>query len=91
MLIGPNAVLLTSQHHWSDPSLPVVVQGHQLAPTRIGDDVWICVNAVTLPGVTIGSGTVVGAGAMVTKDTEPYSIVAGIPARAVGSRPSAGP
>jgi acetyltransferase-like isoleucine patch superfamily enzyme len=87
VLIGPNAVLLTSQHHWSDPSLPVVVQGHQLAPTTIGDDVWIGANAVILPGVTIASGTVVGAGAVVTKDTEPYSIVAGVPARAVGSRP----
>ena len=87
VLIGPNAVLLTSQHHWTDPSRPIVVQGHQMAPTTVGDDVWVGANAVILPGVVIGSGTVVGAGAVVTKDTEPYSIVAGIPARAVGSRP----
>lgn len=87
VLIGPNAVLLTSRHHWSDPSQPIVVQGHELAPTTIGDDVWIGANAVVLPGVTIASGTVVGAGAVVTQDTDPYSIVAGVPARAVGSRP----
>ena len=88
VLIGPNAVLLTSQHHWSDPSLPIVVQGHELAPTRIGDDVWIGANAVVLPGLDIGTGTVVGAGAIVTEDTQPYTIVAGVPARVVGTRPA---
>ena len=88
VLIGPNAVLLTSQHHWSDPSQPIVVQGHQLAPTTVGDDVWIGANAVILPGLNIASGTVVGAGAVVTKNTESYSIVGGIPARVVGFRPA---
>ncbi|TFG98240.1 MAG: acyltransferase [Myxococcales bacterium] len=87
VLIGPNAVLLTSQHHWRDPSRPIVVQGHEMAPTRIGDDVWIGANAVVLPGVHIATGTVVGAGAVVTEDTQPYSIVAGVPARLVGTRP----
>jgi acetyltransferase-like isoleucine patch superfamily enzyme len=88
VLVGPNAVLLTSQHHWSDPSLPIVVQGHELAPTRIGDDVWIGANAVVLPGLHVATGTVVGAGAIVTEDTEPYTIVAGVPAKVVGTRPS---
>ena len=88
VLIGPNAVLLTSQHHWTDPSQPIVAQGHQMAPTMVGDDAWAGADAVILPGVILGSGTVVGAGAVVTKDTEPYSIVAGIPARVVGSRPA---
>lgn len=88
VLIGPNAVVLSSQHHWSDPSLPIVVQGHELAPTWIGDDVWIGANAVVLPGVRIERGTVVAAGAVVTHDTAPYTIVAGVPAQIVATRPS---
>lgn len=87
VLVGPNAVLLSSQHHWSDPTLPIVLQGHRLAPTTIGDDVWIGANVVIVPGVTIATGTVVGAGSVVTADTEPYTIVAGVPARHIGDRP----
>jgi len=52
----------------------------------IGDRVWIGYRAIVLPGVTIGEGAVVGAGAVVTKDVEPYEIVAGNPARKIGSR-----
>jgi acetyltransferase-like isoleucine patch superfamily enzyme len=87
VLIGPNAVVLSSEHHWSDPGRPIVVQGHRLAPTTIGDDVWIGANVTVTPGVTIATGTVVGAGAVVTADTAPYTIVAGVPARPIGARP----
>ena len=87
VLVGPNAVLLSSQHHWSDPSLPIVLQGHRLAPTTIGDDVWIGANVVITPGVTIAPGTVIGAGSVVTADTAPYTIVVGVPARHIGDRP----
>ena len=87
VLVGPNAVLLSSQHHWSDPSLPIVLQGHRLAATTIGDDVWIGANVVVMPGVTIATGTVIGAGSVVTSDTAPYTIVAGVPARHNGDRP----
>jgi phosphonate metabolism protein (transferase hexapeptide repeat family) len=51
------------------------------ARVRIGHDVWIGHGAVILPGVTVGDGAVVGANAVVTKDVEPYAIVAGVPAR----------
>ena len=44
---------------------------------------WIGVNAVVLPGVTIGEGAVVAAGAVVTKDVPPYSVVAGVPAKVI--------
>ncbi|OEF09493.1 CatB-related O-acetyltransferase [Aliivibrio logei] len=47
----------------------------------IGNDVWIGANVTLLPGITIGDGAVIGAGSVVTKDIEPYSIVAGVPAR----------
>ena len=51
------------------------------APIRIGNDVWIGANATVLPGVTIGDGAVVAAGAVVTRDVEPLTVVGGVPAR----------
>lgn len=64
-----------------------MAQGVELAPTVIGDDVWIGANAVVLAGVRVASGTVVAAGAVVASDTEAWSIVGGVPARAIGERP----
>ncbi len=52
----------------------------------IGNDVWIGHNACVMPGVSIGNGAVVGAGAVVTRDVEPYSVVAGVPARKISMR-----
>lgn len=54
--------------------------------TRIGNDVWIGYGALVLSGVTVGDGAVIGARAVVTKDVEPYSIVAGNPARVIKKR-----
>lgn len=54
--------------------------------TAIGNDVWIGNRAMILQGITIGDGAVVGAGAVVTKDVEPYTIVAGNPARVIRKR-----
>jgi acetyltransferase-like isoleucine patch superfamily enzyme len=87
VLIGPNVVIVTSEHQWNDASLPIVMQGHRPAPVEIGDDVWIGANATLMPGVRVASGTVVAAGAVVTTDTMPYAIVAGVPARRIGERP----
>jgi len=55
-------------------------------PCSIGNDVWIGAGASILRGVKIGDGAVIGAGAVVTKDVEPYSIVAGVPAKKIGQR-----
>lgn len=52
----------------------------------VGNDVWIGHNAIIMPGVAIGNGAVIGAGAVVTKDVEPYSIVAGVPAKKIKMR-----
>ena len=57
------------------------------APISICDYAWVGINATILKGVTIGEGAVVAAGAVVTKDVEPYAIVAGVPARKIGERP----
>lgn len=87
VMIGPNAVIVSSQHRFDDPTVEMVFQGHQTDFVDIGSDVWIGANAVVLPGVTIADGTVVSAGAVVTRDTEPYSIVGGVPAAKIGMRP----
>ena len=87
VLIGPNVVIVSSQHQWeADSELPIIEQGHRSAPIEIGDDCWIGANSVVTPGVVLGRGTVVGAGSVVTTSTEEYSIVAGAPARVIGSR-----
>jgi acetyltransferase-like isoleucine patch superfamily enzyme len=79
--IGPEAAILTLGH---DPqSLDFADRGGDV---NIGDRVWIAYRAIILPGVTIGEGAVVAAGAVVTRDVSPYEIVAGVPARSVGKR-----
>jgi acetyltransferase-like isoleucine patch superfamily enzyme len=56
------------------------------APVIIEDYVWVSVRVIVLPGVKIGKGAVIAAGAVVTKSVEPYSIMAGIPAKKIGER-----
>ena len=56
------------------------------APVEIGAFAWICSRSIILPGVTIGEGAIVASGAIVTKDVEPYTIVAGVPAKMIGKR-----
>jgi len=55
-------------------------------PVVIEDHVWIGMRAIILPGVRIGRGAVVAVGAVVTRDVEPLTVVAGVPARVIGSR-----
>ena len=55
-------------------------------PIIIEDNVWIGANAVILTGVKIGTGSIIAAGAVVDKNVEPYSIMAGVPAKKIGSR-----
>src|SRR5262249_20401224 len=87
VLIGPNAVVLSSQHRWDDPTPPILLQGQSLLPTDGGDDVWIGAHAGIVAGGRVARGTVVAAGAVVTSDTEPYPIVGGVPAGRIGVRP----
>ena len=61
-------------------------QGLSCAPIIIEYDVWIGVIVTILPGVTVGEGAVIGAGAVVTKNVKPFSIVAGVPAKIIGTR-----
>jgi len=71
----------TMQHSVNDPDF-----GPESAPVVIEDYAWISCRVVVLPGVRIGEGAVVAAGAVVTKNVEPYAIVGGIPAKKIGER-----
>jgi maltose O-acetyltransferase len=79
--IGPEASILTLGH---DPQSPEFAD--RGGDVVIGNQVWIGYRAIILPGVTIGDGAVVGAGAVVTKNVEPFDIVAGNPARKIAER-----
>lgn len=81
--IGPEATILTLGHDTQDPDFC-----DHGGPVVIGDRVWIAYRAIILPGVTIGEGAVVAAGAIVSRDVAPYTIVAGSPARKIGERSS---
>lgn len=77
-------VVITTATH--DHTVEIMNRSLIKKPVKIGSNVWIGVNAVILPGITIGNGAVVGAGAVVTKDVEENTIVAGIPATVVKRR-----
>lgn len=83
MLFGPNVQLLPPGHAL-DPVLRNGRDGAEFAlPITIKDGVWIGGGAIILGGVTLGANCVVGAGAVVTKDVSPYTVVAGNPAKIV--------
>ena len=70
-------------HNFAEKKLRIDEQGVSTNPVTIGDDIWIGANAVILPGVTIGNHSVVAAGAVVTKDVPPHTLVAGVPAKII--------
>ena len=70
-------------HNFADSEKRIDEQGVSTTPVIIENDVWIGANAVVLPGVKIGTHSVIAAGAVVTKDVPPYSIVAGVPAKII--------
>jgi maltose O-acetyltransferase len=87
VMISPSVMIHTTNHAFKDASVLIGAQGYDPPrPVLIEDDVWIGARAIILPGVTIGRGSVVGAGAVVAKSIEPFSIVVGNPARVIGSR-----
>jgi maltose O-acetyltransferase len=79
--IGPEAAILTLAHDPQDPEFR-----DRGGDVVIGDRVWIAYRATILPGVEIGEGAVIAAGAIVTTNVEPFTIVAGVPARKIGER-----
>ncbi|MCI8994549.1 MAG: acyltransferase [Lachnospiraceae bacterium] len=86
--IANGVSLISTEHNYSNPSIPIKDQGIELAPIVIEDDVWIGSRAVILSGNRIRKGSIIGAGAVVTKDVEEYLICVGVPARPVKDRHS---
>jgi acetyltransferase-like isoleucine patch superfamily enzyme len=78
---GPGAKVLGSAHTGLPTDVPIIQTDLEIKPVRIGAGADIGMNAVILPGITIGKGSIVGAGAVVTKDVPPFAIVAGVPAQ----------
>lgn len=87
VMVGPSLHVVGSDHLYQKLKVPVIFSGRpEQARTVIGDDVWIASRVTILAGVRIGSGAIVAAGSIVTKDVAEFSIVAGNPARIIGYR-----
>lgn len=86
VLFGPGVRIFSENHRFEASELLIRLQGEVRAPVAIEDDCWIGAGATIVGGVRIGRGSVVAAGAVVTRDVLPGSVVAGVPARIVRSR-----
>jgi maltose O-acetyltransferase len=87
VMMGPEVIILTDNHKFDRLDIPMCQQGHLESETVvIDDDVWIGTRVIILPGVKIGKGAIVGAGAVVTRDVPEYTIVGGNPAKFIRAR-----
>jgi acetyltransferase-like isoleucine patch superfamily enzyme len=87
-MIGPEVAFVGDDHSFMDIGVPVIFTGRptEVRETRVGADCWIGRGATVLAGVCIGDGTIVGAGAVVTRDLPENSLAAGVPARVIRDR-----
>ena len=86
VMMGPNVHILTHTHNYQSVDTPMCKQGGEFKKVTIGNDVWIGLNVVILPGISIGNGVIIGAGAVVSKDVPDYAIVGGVPAKIIKFR-----
>jgi len=85
-LIGPQVTIIPVNYGFKGRDIPFREQTPTKNGIVIGDNVWIGAGVTIVDGCTIGNGCVIGAGAVVTKNIEPYSIVAGVPAKTIAIR-----
>lgn len=85
-MLGPNVVVVAADHEFARTDVPMRFQGHVGRDIEIGGDVWIGANCVVVGGVSIGDGSIVAAGAVVTKDIPSRQIWGGVPARFIRDR-----
>ncbi|MDX2216550.1 MAG: acyltransferase [Oculatellaceae cyanobacterium bins.114] len=90
-LIAAHTGIYASNHQFADPDRKIRDQGLSRKGIVIEDDCWLGHKVSVLDGVTIGKGSVIGAGAVVTKDIPPYSIAVGVPAKVIGQRRQSDP
>ncbi len=87
VMMGPECMIFTKNHGMGSLDIPMWRQEFSKPrPVVIEDDVWIGARVTILPGVHIGRGSVIGAGSVVTKDVEAYSVVGGNPAKRISGR-----
>jgi acetyltransferase-like isoleucine patch superfamily enzyme len=86
VMIADSVSIRDSDHASQDLEQPMMQQGLFTQPVVVEDNVWIGYGATILKGVTIGSGSIVAAGAVVTKDVSSFSIVGGVPAAVIKQR-----
>lgn len=87
VMMGPDCIIYTRNHNFESRKYPMRLQGYRdEEPVIIGDDVWIGGRVIILPGVHIGAHSIIGTGAVVTKNVPEWSIVVGNPARVVKKR-----
>lgn len=84
--IGEYVSIRDNDHGWQERGALIREQGFVSLPVKIEGDVWIGRGASILKGVTIGQGAIIAAGAVVTKDVENYTVVAGVPAKTISTR-----
>lgn len=82
---SPFTQIIAVNHVFDDPNIPFVDQGIIAQGIVIEDDVWLGASAIITDGVRVGKGSVVAAGAVVTQDVPPHTVVAGVPARPIKS------
>ena len=85
VLIAPGCFITDHGHRHGADQL-IAAQGCESGPVCLEDDVWLGAQVIVLPGVTVGRGAIVAAGAVVNRDVASMSIVAGVPARQIGVR-----
>lgn len=86
-MLAPHVAIVGADHNWDEPGVPIQFSGRPIQPrTSIGADVWLGRGAVIICGASIGDGSIVAAGAVVTKDIPAYELWAGVPARRLRSR-----
>lgn len=86
VMMSPRVSIYAENHLFDHPDLSIKEQGVKREFVKIEDDCWIAANTVILAGVTIGRGSVIAAGSVVTKDIPPYSVAGGVPAKVIKSR-----
>lgn len=86
-MLASHVAIIGDDHRTDIPGVPTQFSGRpEQRRTRVGDDVWIGYRSIVRRGVRIGSGAIIGAHSVVTRDVEPYEVVAGVPARRLGWR-----
>lgn len=83
---GANVMIIAFNHAFDTKALPTIKQDYYDADVIIGDDVWIGGGSIILPGVNIGRGAIIAAGAVVNCDVPEYAIVGGVPAKVLKYR-----